>query len=73
MICKISFSVHAVLKVFLFAGGEAAGKLYHQYCDSKLFILQATGAICRLLHMQPRNSAVQMISRSINLILFGIW
>ena len=49
MICTISFVVYAVLMSFLFVGGEAAGKLSHQYCDSELFILQATGAIGRLL------------------------
>ena len=49
MICTISFVVCAVLMSFLFVGGEAAGKLSHQYCDSELFILQATGAIGRLL------------------------
>ena len=49
MICKISFVVYAVLMSFLFVGAGTAGKLSHQYCDSESFILQATGAIGRLL------------------------
>ena len=43
------FFEDAVLKLFLFVGGEASGKLNHQYCDSTfifiyLFVLQAAGA-----------------------------
>ena len=49
MIGKAPFFEDAVLKLFLFVGREASGKLNHQYCDSTLFflysfVLQAAGA-----------------------------
>ena len=38
MIGKAPFFEYAVLKLFLFVGGEAAGKLNRRYCDSKFFL-----------------------------------
>ena len=39
MIGKAPFFEDAVLKLFLFVGREASGKLNHQYCDSTLLFL----------------------------------